>query len=159
MPQNSGYGAVCCPGLTAPPLLPGYNSDNGALHWLLLHRLWPREGGTQGDVELFEAAAALGRTTGLQDQRPGTVAPSYMGFLAAFHDALASTDCVGGDWDHIALYPPGKGWFYDGYVRLQARPCYVAMHGEMACLGRIDYLVGSGKAEVWEAWGTKKAIN
>lgn len=41
---------------------------------------------------------------------------SYRNFLIAFHQALGSTGCKGGEWEHIHIYPPDKSWQYDGYA-------------------------------------------
>ena len=86
----------------------GFNHDNGALHWLLLERFYPRGDTHKGDPSLFEAAMEAGRHAwNLQ---------TYYPFLLAFHEALHSTGCTGGEWTHIHIIPPGKSWQYDGYM-------------------------------------------
>eukprot|EP00960_Hanusia_phi_P072129 767709-Hanusia_phi.AAC.1 len=73
----------------------GMNADNGALHWLLLHRLIR---------EVPESCRREG------------MGSNYPKFVSCFHAAARNSSCGGGDWDKIGFFRHGEGWAYDGWV-------------------------------------------
>ena len=83
----------------------GMNADNGALHWLLLHRLaCPATPGY--DDCLATAHVDHGQNHGGD-------------FVRCFHQVLARTGCEGMDWNHISFVPTtanNKVFFRDGYA-------------------------------------------
>lgn len=77
----------------------GMNADNGALHWMLLHRL------------------AGPMTPGWTEcEGHGRSGKNYAVFVTCFHQVAARTGCSGLDWSHIAILPHGQAWMYDGWV-------------------------------------------
>ncbi|EKX35224.1 hypothetical protein GUITHDRAFT_146635 [Guillardia theta CCMP2712] len=73
----------------------GMNADNGALHWLLLHRLV--------------------RPVPERCRREGK-GSDYPKFVACFHAAANNSGCRGGDWERVGFFRHGEGWAYDGWV-------------------------------------------
>lgn len=77
----------------------GMNADNGALHWLLLHRL-------------------ANETTGGWSacKHAGKQQYSYQDFVECFHHVVTATGCRGGDWPHVAILPRGEHVTYDTWI-------------------------------------------
>lgn len=72
----------------AHPGYSGVNHDNGALHWLLLHRL-----GSQAN--LLECSK-LGKNIDWG---------MYASFVACVHRSMSLSGCTEGDWNRIAILP------------------------------------------------------
>jgi hypothetical protein len=77
----------------------GMNHDNGALHWLLLHKL--------------ACSTTSGWSTCIQKGQAGK---DYWAFVRCFHNTLANSKCQGMDWSRIGIIGHGKAWAYDGWV-------------------------------------------
>jgi hypothetical protein len=92
----------------------GMNSDNGALHWLLLQRL---AGPTQAGWTSCLAVGSLGK--------------NYAKFRECFHRVLMETRCVGREWDKISILPRGQHVAYDGWVTYYKWSDKVFMHHAM----------------------------
>jgi hypothetical protein len=82
----------------------GANSDNGALHWHLLHRL--ADDGVAGWEEC--------RTAG-QAANSSETDVTYSAFVTCFHDVVKQTHCKGRDWDRIDILPRGRHVAVDGW--------------------------------------------
>jgi hypothetical protein len=78
----------------------GYNADNGALHWMLLHRFTTPE-------ELDPRCVELGR------QSIWPSGQSYPAFVSCVHRNLAATGCRSHLWHHVLILPMFKGFAYD----------------------------------------------
>ena len=82
----------------------GANSDNGALHWHLLHRL--ADDGVAGWEECLTAGQAANSSE---------TDVTYSAFVTCFHDVVKQTQCNGRDWDRIDILPRGRHVAVDGW--------------------------------------------
>jgi hypothetical protein len=76
----------------------GMNHDNGALHWMLLHRLVPP---ARQDPQCLR----LGASTDYLN--------SYAPFVACVHRHLATTGCDTPLWRHVLIIPYMRSFAYD----------------------------------------------
>ena len=101
---------------------PGGNHDNGALHWLLLHRL-------------ADAGAAGGRSCEGLGRQSSDGLQQYDRFVGCVHRTLARTRCRGYDWSKIGVYPRSKfiamdvdradnTWSEDSFMHHAMKPPY-----------------------------------
>ena len=85
----------------------GMNMDNGALHWMLLHRLTTDEERDQRCVSLAKSHNVL----------QGNARPeSYPSFVACVHRNLAATGCRSALWHHVLVLPHTKGFAVDQWL-------------------------------------------
>jgi hypothetical protein len=80
----------------------GMNLDNGALHWMLLHRLTT-------DKERSSECVWLGSHHGAYESH-------YPQFVACVHRNLAATGCRSALWHHVLVLPHTKGFAVDQWL-------------------------------------------
>jgi hypothetical protein len=94
----------------------GMNHDNGALHWLLLHRL---------------GNETIDGWSQCQERGKETKMTRYSEFVKCFHNVLKRTGCRNMDWPHVAILPHGEHVSYDTWITYNYWSNHTFMHHAM----------------------------
>jgi hypothetical protein len=85
----------------------GMNYDNGALHWMLLHRLTSEK---ERDPRCVSLA------TSEDSNQPKRQPESYPAFVACVHRNLAATGCRSSLWHRVLVLPHLRGFVIDRFL-------------------------------------------